>query len=156
MLDTFDLKILNLVQHNNRLTSEEIGAQVGLSASACQRRLTRMRDNGTIRSDIAVIDPGKVGKKLTLIIDVTLEREGAQEVSQFKAAMRKNPTVMQCYSVTGQSDFILIISVCDMQEFEEFQEEFCRDNPMVKRFSTNVVVDSVKVGLALYLDEDSP
>lgn len=150
-MDSFDIKILNLIQHNNRLTSEELGQQVGLSASACQRRLARLREDGTIQSEIAIINPAKVDKKLTLIIEVTLEREGAQEISQFKNAMRKNPTVMQCYSVTGHADFILIITVRDMLEFEDFQQAFCRENPMVNRFSTNVVVDPVKVGFAIDL-----
>ncbi len=154
MIDLFDAKILNLVQNNNRLTAEELGAKVGLSASACQRRLSRLRSSGTIRSDISVVDPDKVDKKLLMIIEVTLEREGSQEVKRFKSAMRLNPKVMQCYSVTGRSDFILIISVRDMAEFDEFQEEFCIENAMVKRFSTSVVVDPVKVGLALHLDEE--
>jgi hypothetical protein len=101
MIDRLNAKILNLVQRNNRLTVEQIGAQVGLSSSACQRRLGRLRQQGVIRGDVALVDPAKVGKKLTMIIDVTLERERAEVITRFKNAMRDHPQVMQCYYVTG-------------------------------------------------------
>lgn len=152
MIDQLDAKILNLVQQNNRLTVEKIGEQVGLSASACQRRLGRLREDKIIRSDVAVVDPARVGKKLTMIIDVTVEREKPDIMAKFKDAMRAHPQVMQCYYVTGDKDFILVVTVRDMEEFEAFQTEFCTDNPGIGRFSTSVVVDPVKVGLAVPID----
>jgi len=152
MIDQFDAKILNLVQQNNRLTVEQIGNQVGLSGSACQRRLGRLRDEKVIRGDVAVVDPARVGKMLTMIIDVTVERERPDVMIKFKNAMRAHPQVMQCYYVTGDKDFILVVCMRDMEEFEAFQTEFCTDNPMINRFSTSVVVDPVKVGLAVPVD----
>jgi len=149
MIDKLDAKILNLVQENNRLTVEQIGNMVGLSASACQRRLSRLREEKVIRDDVSIVDPGKVGKKLTMIIDVTVDREKPDIMKQFKDAMRAHPQVMQCYYVTGDKDFIMIVSVRDMQEFEAFQNEFCTENPAISRFSTSVVVDPVKVGLSV-------
>jgi Lrp/AsnC family leucine-responsive transcriptional regulator len=152
MIDILDAKILNLVQKNNRLTVEQIGDKVGLSGSACQRRLSRLREEKVIRGEIAVVDPAKVGKKLTMIIEVTVERERQDVMSKFKDAMRAHPQVMQCYYVTGDKDFILVVCMRDMEEFELFQTEFCTDNPMISRFSTSVVVDPVKVGLAVPVD----
>lgn len=154
MVDRLDAKILNLVQRNNRLTVGQIGAEVGLSPSACQRRLERLRAEGVIRDDVAIVDPAKVGKKLTMIIDVTLERERPEVMSRFKDAMRAHPQVMQCYYVTGDKDFILVVSMRDMEEFEAFLDEFCIQNPGIGRFSTSVVVDPVKVGLAVAVEAD--
>lgn len=154
MIDALDARILNLVQENNRLTVEEIGNLVGLSPSACHRRLSRLRKDKIIRSDVSVVDPARVGKKLTLIIDVTVERERPDIMKNFKDAMRAHPQVMQCYYVTGDKDFVMIVSVRDMQEFDEFQTEFCTENPAISRFSTSVVVDPVKVGLAVSLSEE--
>lgn len=155
MIDQLDAKILNLVQRNNRLTVEQIGNEVGLSPSACHRRLGRLRAEKVIRGDVALLDPTKVGKKLTMIIDVTLEREGVEVIKRFKDAMRAHPQVMQCYYVTGEKDFILIVSMRDMEEFEVFQNEFCTENPAINRFSTTVVVDPVKVGLSIPVDEEN-
>jgi Lrp/AsnC family leucine-responsive transcriptional regulator len=154
MMDNLDAKILNLVQKDNRLTVEQIGAQIGLSGSACQRRLSRLRATKVIRNDIAVVDPNKVDKKLTMIIDVTLERERPDVISRFKKTMQDHPHVMQCYYVTGDKDFILIVAMRDMAEFEEFQTEFCTQNPAIGRFSTSVVVDPVKVGLSILVEAD--
>ena len=75
-------------------------------------------------------------------------------MKKFKDAMRAHPQVMQCYYVTGDKDFVMIVSVRDMQEFDEFQTEFCTENPAISRFSTSVVVDPVKVGLAVSLPEE--
>lgn len=149
MIDHLDAKILNLVQQNNRLTVEQIGDQVGLSGSACQRRLGRLRKEKIIRSDVAIVDPAKVGKQLTMVIDVTVEREKPDIMAKFKDTMRRHPQVMQCYYVTGDKDFILIVNMSDMEEFEAFQNEFCTENPSISRFSTSVVVDPVKVGLTV-------
>jgi Lrp/AsnC family leucine-responsive transcriptional regulator len=154
MIDRLDAKILKIVQQNNRITVDQLGAEVGLSASACQRRLSRLRADQVIRGDVVVVDPAKVGKKLTMIIDVTLEQESTESINRFKETMRAHPQVMQCYYITGDKDFVLILCMRDMEEFQCFQQEFCIDNPVVSRFSTSVVVDPVKVGLAVEISED--
>jgi Lrp/AsnC family leucine-responsive transcriptional regulator len=154
MIDSLDAKILKILQQNNRVTFDQLGAEVGLSPSACQRRLSRLRADRVIRGDVVIVDPARVGKKLTMIIDVTLEQESTESLNRFKETMRAHPQVMQCYYVTGDKDFILIVCMRDMAEFERFQQQFCIDNPVVSRFSTAVVVDPVKVGLAIEISED--
>ena len=153
-VDSFDVKLLTIVQENNRLTVEEMSRRVGLSASACQRRLSRLRAEGFISADISVLDPSKVGKPLIMVIEVKLEREDPVATKRFKDAMRKNPKVMQCYYVTGEKDFILLVAMRDMEEFNMFQTEFCTENPMVNRFSTSVVVEQVKVNLAIPIQSE--
>lgn len=154
-LDSFDAKLLAHVQENNRLTMDELSQRVGLSPSACQRRLAQLRKDGHIVADVSILDPRKIGKPLIMIIEVTLEREGRETTTRFKDAMRKNAKVMQCYYVTGEKDFILLVAMRDMEEFDRFQAEFCTENPMVKRFSTSVVVDPVKVNLAVPVQFDA-
>jgi Lrp/AsnC family leucine-responsive transcriptional regulator len=154
MIDRLDAKILNIIQQNNRITVDQLGAEIGLSPSACQRRMSRLRAEQVICGDIAVVDPVKVGKKLTMIIDVTLEQERTESINLFKETMRAHAQVMQCYYITGEKDFVLIVCMRDMEEFERFQNEYCIDNPAISRFSTSVVVDSVKVGLSVEVKED--
>ena len=149
MLDSFDIKLLNLMQVNTRRTAEEMSAQVGLSPSACLRRLNRLRETGAIEAEVAVISPAAVGQRLTMIVEVSLERERPDIMSDFKKAMRGTPEVIQCYYVTGETDFILIVTVKSMRDYEAFTNNFFFENKNIRRFSTLVVMDRVKVGLAV-------
>ena len=154
-LDTFDISLLNVVQNNNRLTSDALADLVGLSATACQRRLKKMRDQKVIVGDVSIISPSSVGRPITMIVGVTLKNERADLTDSFKRSMMKTPEVMQCYYVTGEADFILIITVKDMLDYELFSRRFFQENPNITKFNTNIVVDSVKVSLTIPIDIDS-
>ncbi|TIQ16692.1 MAG: Lrp/AsnC family transcriptional regulator, partial [Mesorhizobium sp.] len=93
-LDRIDRKILNVVQRNNRLTTEELGELAGLSATACQRRLKRLRDAGVIEADVAIVSPEAVGRPLLLLVSITLERDRADIIDRFKQAIRRTPEIM--------------------------------------------------------------
>ncbi|RUZ71708.1 Lrp/AsnC family transcriptional regulator, partial [Mesorhizobium sp. M7A.F.Ca.US.006.01.1.1] len=96
-LDRIDRKILNVVQRNNRLTTEELGELAGLSATACQRRLKRLRDAGVIEADVAIVSPEAVGRPLLLLVSITLERDRADIIDRFKQAIRRTPEIMNAY-----------------------------------------------------------
>jgi len=147
-MDPFDVKILNIVQRDNRLSTEKIGHQVGLSPSAVQRRLKRLHEEGIIEADVAIISPDAVERRLTAIVEVTLEREHllSSVLDEFKKLMLATPAVVQCYHVTGDADFILIVTMKDMQEYEAFTRRFFIENRSVRRFQTSVVVSRVKSG----------
>ncbi len=148
-MDEFDLKLLELVQENSRLTAEQLSETVGLSPTACQKRLKKMRDTGVITKDVSILNREIVGRSLTMIVEVTLERERPEFLDQFKETMLKTPEVMQCYYVTGNADFIVILTAKDMKDYEDFTRRFFFHNSNVKRFHTNVVMDNVKVGLSV-------
>lgn len=150
-LDGFDIKLLNAVQRDNRITADDLSSAVGLSSSACLRRLKRLRKEGVIESEIAVVSPDAIGQTLTMVVEVTLERERPDILDDFKKSMRMTPEVMQCYYVTGEIDFILIVTARNMQEYEAFTQRFFFDNPNIQRFHTLVVMDRVKVGLSVPL-----
>ncbi|GHD60087.1 AsnC family transcriptional regulator [Thalassobaculum fulvum] len=152
-LDAFDRKLLALVQENARLTAEQLGERVGLSASACHRRLRRLREAGVIEAEIAVVAPETVGRSLTMIVEVSLEREHPHIIDAFKRSMRATPEVMQCYYVTGDADFIIILTARDMKSYERFTQRFFFDNPQVRKFRTFVVMDRTKVGLGVPMDD---
>lgn len=145
-MDEFDARILNLMQENSRLTAEKLSGLVGLSPAACQKRLKKLRTDGVIAQEIAVLAPEAVGRKLTMIVDVTMEREHPDVLDRFKRTMLATPEVMQCYYVTGDADFIIILTVADMKEYEEFTRRFFFQNSNIQRFQTNVVMDAVKQG----------
>ena len=150
-LDVFDRAILNVVQENNQLTSSEIGDRVGLSSTACLRRLARLRQTGIIKADVAIVDPAVGGARVTLVVQVSLEREQATLLDQFKKAMIAQPEVVQCYYVTGAHDFVLIVNVRDMAAYDEFTQAHFFNNPNVRQFSTSVVMREVKFSTRIVL-----
>lgn len=150
-IDDFDVKLLNLIQADNRRTSEALAEEVGLSPTACQRRLKRLREEGVIAREVAVLDPDKVGRKLTVIVEVILQHGRPDIVDDFKRRMRTLPEVQHCYYVTGASDFVLIVVTEDMKAYEAFIHRVLYASNAIQRFETTVVMDTVKSGMAVPL-----
>lgn len=143
-LDDLDRKILHEVQQNNQLTSTQLAERIGLSPTSAQRRLNRLRKDKIIKGDISIIAGEDVGRTLIMIVSVQLERDRSDIIDHFKKAVRDEPIVMSAYYVTGDSDFVLIISAKDIKEYEEFTRKFLYDNPDIKGFKTTVVMDQIK------------
>jgi len=154
-LDDFDRKILVRYQRDTRTPAQEIGAAVGLSAAAVQRRLKRMREAGVIVGDVAHLAPERVGFPTTCIVGVRLECERRTENARFKARISAHPEVQQCYAVTGEVDYMLVVLVRDMAAFEAFADRALYGDANVKSFTTFVVLDRVKVGLAAPITDRS-
>lgn len=152
-MDQFDRKLLALVQKNNRQTNDTLGKLVGLSPAACHRRLKQLRDKGTIQRDVALVSPEADGYSLTLIVQVTLEKEHGDLLDEFKQRMCENPQVTQCYYVTGTSDFIMIVLARDMQDYDRFTRAHFFGNPNIQRFETNVTMSTVKYTTEVPIDQ---
>ena len=112
-----------------------------------------VRDRGVIAADVSIVSPEAVGRRLTMIVQVILERERPDLIDAFKRSMRATPEVMQCYYVTGETDFVLILTVKDMPDYEDFTRRFFFENPNVMRFNTTMVMDRVKAGLQVPVDD---
>jgi len=149
VLDELDRKILAHYQRDTRISVEKLGAEVGLSAAAVHRRLKRLRDDGVIEAEIAVIAPAAVGLPLTCIVEIDLDREGTSELDGFAERMRGCPAVQQCFYVTGQFDFIAIVVVADMAAYDAFTRAYLLADANVKSFTTHVAFSRIKTGLAL-------
>ncbi|MGB0683299.1 MAG: Lrp/AsnC family transcriptional regulator [Magnetovibrionaceae bacterium] len=148
-LDSFDRKILERLQMNARETAEVMSEAVGLSPAACQRRVKKLRDKGVVKADIAVLDPARIGGRLTLHVSVVLERGGAHVIDEFKRQAINETRVQQCFYVTGDADFILVVTALDMADYEAFTRRFFFGNSNIQRFTTTVAMETVKAGLAL-------
>lgn len=150
-LDEFDKKLLRLLQRNNKTTADELGEAVGLSPSAVQRRLKRLRDEKVIEADVSIVSPQVAGIGITCVVDIVLQDGNSRALEKFKTTMRKCPEVMQCYFVTGTYDFVILVNAKDMQHYEAFSKKWLMDNNNVKHFYTHVVMDKVKVGYSVEL-----
>ncbi len=150
-LDQQDLEILKILQLELRTNIETLSESVGLSTASIQRRLKRLRDNHIIASEVAIIDPTKVEQPMTFIISIELERDNVASLLKFKKKIKQEPMIQQCYYVTGESDFILIICTKDMQSFDAFTQKLFFDESNVRRYTTTVVMERTKVSLQLAL-----
>lgn len=151
-IDNFDRKILEIVQESNRITSDRIAEKVGLSPAAVQRRLKSMRNQNIIHSDVSIVNPRAIGRPMTFIVNVSLERERVDLLDAFKREIKENTSVQQCYYVTGSADFILVVTAADMEDYESFTRTTFFGNKNVRHFDTSVVMDPVKVGLSVPLN----
>lgn len=152
MLDQFDIQLLKLLQENNQYTAKQLSEQVNLSPVSCLRRVRRLRDSGVILKDVSIINPELVGRKMSMIVLVTLEQERPDLIDAFKRAMIKTPEVMQCHYVTGEVDFVLYITIENMEKYEIFTRDFFFNNKNIKRFTTLAVMNRVKFGTSVPLD----
>lgn len=143
-LDEFDLRLLDALQENNQRTSDELAEIVHLSPASCLRRTRRLRDSKVICGDVSIVAPEALGQRMTMIVLVSLEQEKLHLIDAFKASMRNTPQVTQCYYVTGAADFVIVVSVRDMDDYEAFTRQLFFENRNVRRFETLVVMGRTK------------
>ena len=146
-MDDFDRKILNELQQNNRISTEALGHKVGLSATACQRRMKRLRQSGVITKEVALLNGAELGNYVTVIVEVTIKQGSADNIARFKERMHNNESVQQCFYVTGNVDFILVVTARNMLEYEKLTQELFFTDANIQKFHSTVVMENVKVGL---------
>ena len=150
-LDPQDLAILDILQRNNTIPQRTIGEMVNLSAAAVQRRISRLEKEGVIQSNVAVLNPVAVGLPITVLVKVQIINERLDLLESLKATFLATPEVQQCYYVTGETDFVLVVTVPSMHEYEALTKRLFFENHNVKHFTSLVVMDRVKATLAVFL-----
>ena len=143
-LDALDRRILALWQRDTRLSGERIGAEVGLSAAAVQRRLARLRETGVIVAETAVLDCAALGLNFTALVSIDLIDESARAQRAFKEGVGARPEVQQCYGIAGAFDFVLVLVMRDLPAYEAFCEACLLHDPNIRSFSTQVVLEAVR------------
>lgn len=150
-LDGIDRKLLSLVQQDSARSLYELGDVVGLSPSAVQRRLKRYRATGLIRREMVVLDSDALPETMLACVLVSLERESKRLHGGFQDRMRSSPEVQQCYDVSGDWDYLVILVTEGMAHCRAVLEELFLEAPNIKRYTTLFVYDVVKAGLQIPL-----
>ena len=150
-IDEIDLRILDELQRDCSRTNVQLSRAVGLSPPACLRRVRRLRASGAIRREVAVLDPRVAGLHMTVLAGVVLERESREILAAFKRRLLDDEAVAQCWYVTGQYDFLVLVRVHDIGSYEEVGQRLFHNDPNVKRYESLVVLDEVKRDLAVPL-----
>ena len=154
-LDRFDRQLLNLVQEDSGQTADRLAEQVALSPSAIQRRLRRLREHGVIARDAAVVDPSKVGRPTFFIVSLQVERERPEMLAQLRKWLAAQDRIQQAFYVTGEADFVLIVTAPDTEAYDALMSRMVGENPNVRRFTTNVALGVVKRGLTIPIPLDA-
>jgi Lrp/AsnC family leucine-responsive transcriptional regulator len=150
-LDSIDWNILRLMQGDARLSNVELAKAVGLSPSPCLNRVRALEEAGYISRYVTLLDALRVGLKVSVFIQVTLERQIEPALEAFEKAIRERPEVMECYLMTGDADYLLRVVVPDIQALEAFILKFLTRLPGVGNIRSSFALKQVKYQTALPL-----
>ena len=139
-LDRFDFALLDLVQRDNQIPARLLAEKVGLSESAALRRLRRLRRDKVIAADVSIVRPEAIGLPLTIVALVSMERESASALDAFARRARARPEVRRCWYVTGEADWVLVLQLASMADYEAFTREMFLADPNVRAFRTLVAM----------------
>ncbi len=154
-LDSFDVAILAILQTDNLTPQREIAERVHLSPAAVQRRIQRLKDSGVIAANTAVLNPEAMGLPLTIFMHVQLVNELDALTAGFRARVAAEAAVQQCYNVTGESDYLLIVAAADMQEYQALTHRLFDGDQNIQRFNTSISLGVLKRSLHLPLPDAS-
>lgn len=143
-LDTYEKKILRLLQQDAALSNAEIAARVGLSASPCWRRIERLESEGYIKRRVALLDRRKVGLNAQIFAQVKLNAHGRANLDEFSAAIREIPEVLECYVLMGAVDFLLRIVASDIEAYEKLFFNRLSQLPGVLEVNSTVALSEIK------------
>lgn len=148
-MDAIDGKIVEILQHDASLTNIELSDRVNLSASSCLRRVQRLKDQGVLVKTVALADPDKLNRGLMAIVDVTLERHGADARQIFIDKLILEPAVGQAYGVTGETDIVLIMNLTDMKEYRDICDRLFTHDANIVKFRTLFAMECHKYDTAI-------
>ena len=152
-LDSTDLRILEQLQRDASLSNQDLAAQVHVSAATCLRRVKRLVEAGVIERRVAILSPERLGAGLTAIVEVTLDRQGAEHLSAFEARAMAERRVQQCYRVSPGPDFVLVLQVADMAAYHELVQRLFTQDANVRNVKAFFSVRRAKFEPALALPQ---
>ncbi|MFC3150141.1 Lrp/AsnC family transcriptional regulator [Litoribrevibacter euphylliae] len=135
LLET-DRRILRILQKDNKITNAALAERVGLSPPACLKRVKRLHEVGVIEQNVAILNLKQAGIGITMIVEVEMESDRADKNDEFIRRVKATPEVSQCYQVTGEVDFVLIVNVSDMEAFQTFTEQVLYSYSNMRKFRT--------------------
>lgn len=143
MSDVLDKQILAVLRSDGRITNAALAERVGLSASACHRRVAALEQSGAIRGYAAIIEEKLDHAGLTVIVQITLDRQTEDWMRKFEAGVRKCIEVRECYLMAGTTDYLLRVNVVDMADYERVHSETLSRLPGVARIQSNFTIRDV-------------
>ncbi|MDL2410227.1 Lrp/AsnC family transcriptional regulator [Rhizobium calliandrae] len=142
-LDAIDRNIIRLLRLDARTSNARLAEEVGLSPSACMRRIKIMEESGVIRGYTALVDTSNVETTIAVIINITLERQTEDHLDRFEASVRRYPEIRECFLMTGGSDYLLRVEIANASDFERIHKEILSTLPGVLRIHSSFSIRNV-------------
>ncbi|MDR9467324.1 leucine-responsive transcriptional regulator Lrp [Marinospirillum sp.] len=152
-LDKIDLKILQALQDNARISYVDLANKVGLSTTPCLERVKRLERKGVIKSYKAILNPKYLRANLLVFVEISLETQSPAVFDEFRRAVAKLPQIQECHLVSGQFDYILKCRIPEMSAYRQLLGDVVLTLPGVKESKSYVVMEEVKEDTAIYVPE---
>jgi Lrp/AsnC family transcriptional regulator, leucine-responsive regulatory protein len=151
-IDETDCRILNILQHDGRISNQDLADRVGLSPSPCLRRTRLLESSGVVQKYVALLNPAAVGRGLQAIVQVRLDHQTSASVGRFEKDILQYAQVLECDLIAGDWDYVLRVAVRDLEEFREFCVNSLAKMGGVANVKSNISMKQVKYSTALPLD----
>ncbi|WP_159585982.1 Lrp/AsnC family transcriptional regulator [Chelativorans xinjiangense] len=150
-LDRIDIAILDTLQQDGRISNAALAEKVGLSQSACSRRLDTLEKTGVIRGYHAQLSNAALGHRMTVIVHISLTGQFEKTLTEFEAAVKRCPNILSCHLMSGEYDYILRIAARDLEDYERIHKEWLTGMPHVIKinssFALREVIDRTAIGI---------
>ena len=143
MIDRLDKSILSILQENARISNVELSDRIGLSASACLRRVAQLEKEGLITGYHANLSLEKLGHSVLVLVHITLQGQSKEMLSDFEAAVSEVPQILACFLLAGESDYLLRVAAKDLSDFGRIHSDYLAALPHVMRMESNFVLREV-------------
>ncbi len=151
-LDALDVKILEVLQRNGRISNAELSERVNLSPSACHRRIQRLENDGIIRDYVALLDPRKVDRRSTVFVEITLSGQADELLDAFEKQVALVPDVLECHLMAGTADYMLKVVAKDTDDFARIHRQYLARLPGVSQMQSSFALRTVFKTTALPVD----
>ena len=152
-LDKLDRKLLNHLQKDNQIPTRTLAEKLHISQPTCLRRIRELRDAGVISADVSVVDPFGLAFGMLAFLEVSLVNQSDEFMHDFEAHMNKEPEVMQCYFVSGEYDYFLVVHVIDMDAYYQFVRRVISGSGNVRHFHSRFPMKKTKFTTRIAFDE---
>ncbi len=150
-MDAIDAAILRILQQNGRIANAELAEKIGLSASACSRRVDILEKTGVISGYHARLSHKALDYRIMVIVHISLSGQFAKTLTEFEAAVKLCPNVLVCYLMSGEYDYILRVAAKDLEDYERIHRDWLSALPHVVKinssFSLREIIDRPNVGV---------
>ncbi len=152
-LDKVDRKLLNLLQRDNQMPTRLLAEKAHISQPTCLRRVHELRDAGIIQADVALVDPFALGYGLLAFLEISLNNQSDEHMQEFELRMNKEVEVMQCYFVSGDYDYFVVVHVIDMDAYYQFVRTVISGSGNVRHYQSRFPMKRAKFVTRVAFDE---
>ena len=142
-MDAIDIKLLELLQRNAELTIQELSKEVHLSTTPCWKRINQLKNNGYINKTVSLVDRKRVGVKVTAMVSIKVNNHNQERISIFAKTIQDIPEVIECYRMSGETDYLLKVVVSDIESYDIFYKNLIEKVQFLK-VTSNFAIEEIK------------